>query len=75
MVGLEGLRFAIAEKYPELQLVVQDLPGTVAGAEERPGKNVKFQAHSFFDEQPVHGADVYMSRWCFRECFNSQLNG
>ncbi|KAK5170320.1 uncharacterized protein LTR77_004907 [Saxophila tyrrhenica] len=60
-----GAAFAIGEKYPDLNLIVQDLPDTVAGAEEKPGVNVKFQAHSFFDEQPVKGADVYMSRWCF----------
>jgi hypothetical protein len=62
-----GAAFAIAEKFPELKFVVQDLPGTVAQAKEKPGFNVKFMAHSYFDEQPLLGADVYMSRWCLRE--------
>lgn len=58
--------FAIAEKFPDLNVIVQDLPDTVSQAKEKPGVNVKFQAHSFFDEQPVKGADLYMSRWCLR---------
>ncbi len=62
-----GAAFAIAEKFPDLHLIVQDLPDTVAGVKEKSGVNVKFMGHSFFDEQPVHGAEVYMSRWCFRE--------
>lgn len=54
--------FAIAERYPDLKLIVQDLAKTVAEAKERPGLNVTFMPHSFFEEQPVKGADVYMSR-------------
>lgn len=57
--------FAIAEKYPDLSIIVQDLAKTIAGARERLDVKVKFMAHSFFDEQPVKGADVYFSRWCF----------
>jgi hypothetical protein len=59
--------FAIAARYPELQVIVQDLPDTISQAQEKPGVNVRFQAHSFFDDQPVKGAALYMSRWCLRK--------
>lgn len=59
--------FAVAEKQPDIHFIVQDLPSVVSEAKERPGVNVTFQAHSFMEEQPVKGANVYMSRWCFRK--------
>lgn len=56
---------------PLFRVVVQDLPrvveglaaefATAEGAEEG-GGNVTYQAHDFFDEQPVAGADVYFLR-------------
>lgn len=56
--------FALAEKYPNLEITVQDLPPVVAGAQkQRPDLNVTFQGHDFFDQQPVRGADVYYFRW------------
>ncbi|KAH0593058.1 hypothetical protein MHUMG1_09305 [Metarhizium humberi] len=60
---------ALAEAFPHLRLVVQDLP---ANAER--GRNmlqqsggsiaqrITFQAHDFTKPQPVHGADVYLLR-------------
>ncbi|KAI1813949.1 putative O-methyltransferase [Poronia punctata] len=56
--------FAIARKYPDLHLVVEDLPKVSALSKEEPGVNVKFVAHDFFNEQPVKDADVYIYRWC-----------
>lgn len=65
MGGSVGIAaFALAEKFPDLNIVVQDQPQTIADAQEKPGVNVKFMAHDFFQEQPVIGADVYMTRWC-----------
>lgn len=58
-----GASFALARKYPALHLIVQDLPEVVANCEEEADLNVKFMAHSFFDEQPVRHADVYLLRW------------
>jgi 6-hydroxytryprostatin B O-methyltransferase len=59
---------------------VQDLPSVVSGAEQQlasfsdgdlPGR-IKFQPHSFFESQPVVGADVYLLRmilhdWAFED--------
>lgn len=55
--------FALARKYPDLHLIVQEVPKIVESSKEEPGLNVKFMAHDFFDEQPVKGADVYIFRW------------
>lgn len=62
--GSEGdAAFAIARKYPDIQLIVQELPEVVAISKEEPGLNVKFMAHDFFEEQPIKDADVYLYRW------------
>lgn len=61
------LGFAIAEKFPALNVIVQDLPKTVATAQAKPGVNVKFISHDYYDPQPVHGAAVYIFRWCFHD--------
>ncbi|EJD50942.1 O-methyltransferase [Auricularia subglabra TFB-10046 SS5] len=60
---------ALAKRFPDLRFVVQDLPKTVAdGPAHIPHEladRIQFQAHDFFTEQPVHGADVYLFRWIF----------
>ncbi|XXH04097.1 hypothetical protein Hte_010508 [Hypoxylon texense] len=55
--------FALARKYPDLHLVVQELPEVVTNSKEQPGVDVKFMAHDFFEEQPIKNADVYLYRW------------
>ncbi|KAK5138418.1 hypothetical protein LTR08_000004 [Meristemomyces frigidus] len=55
--------FALTQKFPQLQVIVQDVPDTVAKAEQREGQSVTFMAHDFFAPQPVEGADVYLFRW------------
>ncbi|KAI0478524.1 putative O-methyltransferase [Xylariaceae sp. FL0804] len=55
--------FAISRKYPDLNIIVQELPGVVDNSKKQEGLNVKFMAHDFFEKQPVEGADVYLFRW------------
>jgi trans-aconitate methyltransferase len=55
--------FALAKKYPDLNLIVQELPEVVANSKEEEGLNVKFMTHDFFQPQPVKDADVYFYRW------------
>lgn len=55
--------FALARKYPNLNVIVQELPQVVANSKEQEGLNVKFMSHDLFQEQPAHGADVYLYRW------------
>jgi hypothetical protein len=55
--------FAIARANPHLKLIVQDLPEVVANAAPKEGLDVSFMAHSFFEEQPIKGAEVYLYRW------------
>jgi len=62
-----SIGFALAEKYPRLEIVVQDLPQTIAGAVQRDGCNVRFMVHDMFEPQPVQGADVYFYRWIFHD--------
>ena len=59
---------AIAQSFPDLQFVVQDLPDMIEGAvKELPtdvDSRIKFMEHDFFTEQPV-SADVYLFRIIF----------
>lgn len=60
----------IAQKFPNLHFVVQDLPSTTADFEEallpRDGEGrVEIMEHDFFEPQPVQGADVYLFRFVF----------
>jgi sterigmatocystin 8-O-methyltransferase len=62
----------IAEKEPHLSFVVQDHAtvieaGQAEGISEAAGKAVKWQAHNFFEAQPVKGADVYLFRFILHD--------
>ncbi len=50
-----------------LQLIVQDLPGTIKEGQsllpESLKERVAFMQHDFFTEQPIKGADVYFFRF------------
>ncbi|RAK70971.1 S-adenosyl-L-methionine-dependent methyltransferase [Aspergillus fijiensis CBS 313.89] len=58
----------VAQDYPELQFIVQDLPSMIVGAAESLPNEVRdrmsFQAHDFFTPQPVR-ADAYLFRNIF----------
>ncbi|KIX06362.1 uncharacterized protein Z518_04338 [Rhinocladiella mackenziei CBS 650.93] len=62
---------AVAERFPNLHFIVQDLPDIVALGEQRlpPGlkDRVSFQVHDFFTPQPVQGADVYFLRFILHD--------
>lgn len=70
MGGARGnVAIAIAQQFPKLKLIVQELPTMVtpevisaipADVKDR----VSFQAHNFFEEQTVQ-ADAYIFRWIF----------
>jgi SAM-dependent methyltransferase len=58
---------AIAEAYPDLSIIVQDMPEVVNAAieqEAQPNSRIRFMAHDFFSEQPV-SADLYLFRYIF----------
>lgn len=60
---------AVAERFPALRCVVQDLASTIAS---RPtltklDGRLQYMAHDFFTEQPVKHADVYFFRWIFHD--------
>ncbi|KAM3418395.1 hypothetical protein BST61_g4388 [Cercospora zeina] len=57
---------AIARHTSGVQLVVQDLPETIASAPSLPhdiATRITFMSHDFFSRQPVEGASVYILRW------------
>ena len=72
VVDLGGSRgpiaIKLAERFPTINVLVQDLDNAVAGADklvpEKLRGRVRFMAHDFFAEQSVQ-ADVYYVRWVF----------
>ncbi|RMZ77383.1 hypothetical protein DV737_g4390, partial [Chaetothyriales sp. CBS 132003] len=64
------MSIAVAEKYPQLNFVVQDLLDVVAtGQRALPAElkdRVSFQSHDFFTPQPVQ-ADVYFLRFILHD--------
>lgn len=62
---------ALAQRFPSVRCIVQDLPDTIAkGPAQTPPElkdRVTFMAHDFFTTQPVVGADVYYFRWIFHD--------
>lgn len=62
---------AIAQRFPSLRCIVQDLPKVVAYARTTVPPSltdrVTFMEHDFFAEQPVRGADVYYFRWILHD--------
>jgi hypothetical protein len=62
---------ALAKEYPDLKLVVQDLPKVIEDAKAKfpadLSDRVTFQAHNFFEEQPVKDADIYFFRWILHD--------
>ncbi|KAI9732978.1 MAG: hypothetical protein M1818_007411 [Claussenomyces sp. TS43310] len=59
----------LAERFPRLRFLVQDLPKMIVSAPSFAGTDlegrIEFMAHDFMTEQPVKGADVYFFRWIF----------
>ncbi|KAF7508286.1 hypothetical protein GJ744_009431 [Endocarpon pusillum] len=57
---------ALAEKFPSVHCIVQDLPEVIEKANAPPSavaSRVEFMAHNFFEPQPVCNADFYYFRW------------
>ncbi|KAK4122080.1 S-adenosyl-L-methionine-dependent methyltransferase [Parathielavia appendiculata] len=61
---------ALAEAFPHLTFIVQDLPANAENGRKSAAKThpesitsrLSFQGHDFTKPQPVHGADVYLLR-------------
>lgn len=59
--------YAIAATAPDLSFIVQDLDEVVQAAKtgrvkaQEEGK-IKFEAHDFFEPQPIKNADIYLLR-------------
>jgi hypothetical protein len=71
--GLGQVSLRIVEKILGLSFTVQGQArvieiATSGGIEEEVRDRIAFQAHSSFDEQPVKGADVYLSRCSGSSC-------
>ncbi|KAK2749379.1 hypothetical protein FQN57_006311 [Myotisia sp. PD_48] len=63
----------LAQKFENLNIIVQDLENVVAGAEENLPKDLKkrvnFMVHDFFTPQRI-AADVYILRWILHNWSN-----
>ena len=63
----------LAQKFPHIHFIVQDLPSTTPDTEsglsyvlpEDMKPRVRVMEHNFFRPQPVEGADVYLFRFVF----------
>lgn len=64
--GVGHIVHALLTHNSNASCIVQDLPGIVAQGEKAIPQEVQgritFQAHDFFKDQPVHGADIYLLR-------------
>lgn len=78
--GVGGFPLQLSKVYPDLRFVVQDRGPVIQQAMESvwPKENpaalrdqrVQFMEHSFFDKNPVEGADVYYLRYVlYVSCF------
>ena len=61
----------VAQRYPNLRCIVQDLPTVIATGEAQLPADVKdrvtFMAHDFWTKQPVMNADVFYLRWVLHD--------
>ena len=64
--GLGHVSRALVEHSPSVKCIVEDSPDVIMqGQEGLPAdlrERISFQAHDFFQEQPIKGADVYLLR-------------
>jgi hypothetical protein len=70
--GAQGhVSFHLAEQFPSLKFVVQDMPEVVEGAETKIPDDlvnrVSFMGHNMFTDQPVKGACVYLLRYVLHD--------
>ena len=71
MGGNEGyVSFALANSFPSLSFVVQDLPSTrtdsiLSSIPPHLQSRVHLTTHDFFNPQPVQGAEAYFFRYIF----------
>lgn len=66
----------LAQAYPHLNVIVQDLPEIINGAADHLSlqeenktslKRIEFMAHDMFETQPVKNADVYLLRYVLHD--------
>ena len=70
--GSHGLvAIELAKAYPDMRIIVQDLPEVVNGAAASIPKSlseqITFMAHDFFKQQPVIDAKIYYLRWILHD--------
>ncbi|KAJ5372865.1 hypothetical protein N7517_004871 [Penicillium concentricum] len=72
--GIGHIARALADHCPTVQCIVQDRPEVIAQAEQALPvylqDRIRFQVHDFFQNQPVHGADVYLLRHVLHDWSN-----
>lgn len=62
---------AIAQRWPEIKCIVQDLPDTIQGLESRVPSELRDRItgmeHDFLTDNPVKGAEIYLLRWILHD--------
>ena len=72
------LAIALADNFPNLTLIVQDLPATIEEAKKTPlpdavKDRVSFEVHDFFTPQTVRDADAYIMRFVLHDWPDSKV--
>jgi len=68
--GSQGqVSVAIAERYPDVTCIVQDLAETIAGLDvpDHLNHRVLGMPHDFLTPQIIRGADIYLLRWILHD--------
>jgi ubiquinone/menaquinone biosynthesis C-methylase UbiE len=72
--GIGHIARALSEHCPSVQCIVQDRPEIILQAKKTlPAQlqdRIRFQAHDFFQNQTVYGADVYLLRHVLHDWSN-----
>ncbi|CAL5868711.1 uncharacterized protein PFLUO_LOCUS2938 [Penicillium psychrofluorescens] len=72
--GIGHIARALVEHSPLVQCIIQDRSEVILQAGKTlPAQlqnRIRFQAHDFFQEQPIHGADVYLLRHVLHDWSN-----
>jgi trans-aconitate methyltransferase len=61
----------IVRKFPSIHCIVLDLPEIIVEARQKVSEdvteNITFEAHDFFQDEPIRDADVYLLRWILHD--------
>jgi len=74
--GTGATSIALAQKFPSLKFVVQDMAKVAEKGKSlvdvEVASRITFMEHDFFQKQPIKNADVYFMRWVLHDWSDSK---